>query len=58
MVIRVMETIEHLISKEQSGFREVRGCVDQVVTLKLRVEKHLGKEKKLFSIYRFDGSIQ
>lgn len=33
--------------KKQSGFSEERGCVDQIITLRMFVEKYLDKGKKL-----------
>ena len=36
---RVHRMIEDLINDEQRDFRSERGCIDQIFTLKLKVEK-------------------
>ncbi len=45
---RLMEVTERKVSEDQGGFREGRGCVDQIFTMKRLVEGYLGKDKKLY----------
>ncbi len=48
---RLMEVTEGKVSEEQVGFRQRRGCVDQIVALKRLVEEYLGKGKKLYAAF-------
>ena len=45
LVDRVRRVTGGLIDDEQEGFREERGCVDQIFTLKLIGEKAREREK-------------
>lgn len=44
---KVCEITEHPVSKEQGGYREDSGCVDQIFTVRILVEKQLEKRRKL-----------
>ena len=46
---RVHRMIKDLINDEQRDFRSKRGCIDQIFTLKLKVEKNK-------DVYGFYGS--
>ena len=46
-----MEITEGRISEEQGGFRRGRGCVDQIFTVKMLVEKYLVKGRKLYAAF-------
>ncbi len=35
----------------QGGFREGRGCIDHIFTVKILVEKYLEKDRKLFAAF-------
>ena len=41
IVFRLRDAIHKVLRKEQCGFRKGRGCVDQVFTLRLIIEKFL-----------------
>ncbi len=43
---KVRQLTEEKISEEQGGFREGRGCVDQIFSFRMVVEKILEKRKK------------
>ncbi len=44
---RLMEVTEWKVSEEQGGFRNGRGCADQIFAMKMLVEEYLGKDQKL-----------
>src|SRR5678815_4862183 len=48
LVERVRQVTEGLIGKEQGAFRNCRGCVDQIFTLKLMIEKMREKKNKFY----------
>ena len=48
---RVKQITEMSIGEEQGGFREGRGCVDQVFTLRMIVEKFREKKKDLYMCF-------
>ena len=48
LIGRVKRVTEKNIGEEQGGFREGRGCVDQVFTLRMVAEKYREKKKDLF----------
>lgn len=39
------------VSEEQGGYRKGRGCVDQIFTKKLVVEKYVRKGGKLYAAF-------
>ncbi len=39
------------VGDEQGGFWKGRGGVDQIFTVKILVEKYLGKDRKLFAAF-------
>ncbi len=39
------------VSEEQGGFRKGRGCVDQIFSLRMTVEKMLMKGKKVYEAF-------
>ena len=51
IIERVMEITESRISEEQGGFRKGRGCVDQIFSVKMTVEKYLAKDRKLYAAF-------
>ncbi len=46
-----MQIIESRVSEEQGGFRNGRGFVDQIFSLKMTVEKMLMKGKKVYEAF-------
>ena len=48
---RVIEITERRISAKQGGFRKGRGCVDQIFTVKMLIEKYLVKGRKLYAAF-------
>ena len=36
---------------KQGRFRKGKGCVDQILTIKIMVEEYLGKDKKLYAAF-------
>ncbi len=48
---RVQRLTEGKISEEQEGFRKGRGCVDQIFSFRMVVEKILAKGKKLYAAF-------
>ncbi len=48
---RVQQLTEEKISEEQGGFRKGRGCVDQIISFRMVVEKILEKRKKLYAAF-------
>jgi len=48
---RVQQITECRISEEQGGFRKGRGCVDQIFSLRMTVEKMLTKGKKVYAAF-------
>ena len=48
VIDRVRGITEQLISEEQGGFREGRGCVDQIFTVRILAEKYLERGKRLY----------
>ena len=51
IIERVREITEEKISKEQGGFMKGKGCIDQIFSVKMLVEKYLGKGKKLYAAF-------
>ena len=51
MIERVRNITESRIGEEQGGFRKGRGCIDQIFTLRMLVEKHLAKDRKMFAAF-------
>ena len=51
LIERVRMMTEGKIGEEQCGFRNGRGCIDQVYTLKQLSEKYVGKRKDLYVAY-------
>ncbi len=49
IIERVQRLTEEKISEEQGGFRKGRGCVDQIFSFKMVIEKILAKGKKLYA---------
>ncbi len=39
------------VGDEQGGFWKGMGCVDQIFTVKILVEKYLEKDRKLFAAF-------
>ncbi len=48
---RVQRLTEEKIGEEQGGFRKRRGCVDQIFSFRMVVEKILEKRKKLYAAF-------
>ena len=48
---KVKNITNNLIGEEQCGFRDGRGCADQVFTLKILAEKYLEKKKDIFACF-------
>ncbi len=48
---RVQRLTEEKISEEQGGCRKGRGCVDQIFSFRMVVEKILAKGKKLYAAF-------
>ncbi len=51
IIERVQRLTEEKISEEQGGFRKGRGCVDQIFSFRMVVEKILAKEKKVYTSF-------
>ena len=51
VVERVQKITESMISEEQGGFRKGRGCVDQIFSLRIIIEKMLAKGKKVYAAF-------
>ncbi len=51
IIERVQQLTEEKISEEQGDFRKGRGCVDQIFSFMMVVEKILAKGKKLFAVF-------
>ncbi len=51
IIERVQQLTEGKISEEQRGFRKGRGCVDQIFSFMMVVEKILAKGKKLYAAF-------
>ncbi len=51
IIERVQQLTEDKISEEQGGFRNGRGCVDQIFSSRMAVEKILAKGKKLYAAF-------
>ncbi len=45
----MMKITDKRVGDEQGGFQKGRGCVDQIFTVKILVEKYLKKDTKLFA---------
>ena len=58
LIDRVCRVTGGLIDNEQGGFRERRGSVDHIFTLKQIGEKAQEKKYSLFGFYRFGEGIQ
>ena len=50
LIKRVKDGIECIIREEQSGFRQGRGCMDQVFAVKQVCEKYLANGKLYFRL--------
>ena len=48
LIQRVRKETERLVKDVQGGFRQGRGCVDQIFALKCACEEYLGKNKSVF----------
>ncbi len=48
IIERVQQLTEEKISEEQGGFSKERGCVDQIFSFRMVVEKILAKGKTLY----------
>ena len=51
VIERVQKITERCISEEQGAFRKGRGCVDQIFSLRMIVEKMLAKGKKVYAAF-------
>ena len=51
IVERVQRLTKEKISEEQGGFRKGRGCVDQIFSFRMVVERVLAKGKKLYAAF-------
>ncbi len=51
IIERVQQLTEEKISEEQGGFRRRRGCVDQIFSFRMVVEKMLAKGKKIYAAF-------
>ncbi len=51
IIERVQRLTEKKISEEQGGFRKGSGCVDQIFSFRMVVEKILAKGKKLYAAF-------
>ena len=51
VIERVQKITESSISEEQGGFRKGRGCVDQIFSLRMIIEKMLVKGKKVYAAF-------
>ncbi len=51
-------TYKEKISEEQRGFRKGRGCVDQIFSFRMVVEKILAKGKQFFFLFTATGAAQ
>ncbi len=40
------------MSKEEGGFRKRKGCLDEILAIKMIVEEYLGQGKKLKSVFK------
>ena len=48
LIDRIRTRTDGVLGEEQCGFRNGRGCVDQLHAVRQLFEKFLGKEKDLF----------
>ncbi len=48
---RMMKITDKSVGDEQGGFRKRRGCVNQIFTVKILVEKYLEKDRKLSAAF-------
>lgn len=48
---RLQKITDDKIGEEQGGFRKGRGCVDQIASMRLLVEKYLAKNRKLYAAF-------
>ncbi len=51
VIDRVQMITESKASEEQGGFRKGRGCIDQIFSLRMTVEKMLVKGKKVYAAF-------
>ena len=51
VVDRLQKVTDDAIGEEQGGFRKGRGCVDQIASMRLLVEKYLAKNRKLYAAF-------
>ena len=54
---RVRAGTECVIGEEQCGFRQGRGCMDQVFTVKQVCEKYLANGKCILGVYGFGKGL-
>ncbi len=50
LIERVQEITESRINEEQGRFRKSRGCVEQIFSLRMTVEKMVTKGKKFMQL--------
>ncbi len=50
MTGRLIQVTEEKVTNEKGSFREGKGCVGQVIAVKMLVEEYLGKDEKLNTI--------
>jgi hypothetical protein len=51
IIDRISKITESKIGEEQSGFREGRGCIEQIFIIRQLVEKYLEKGKKVYAAF-------
>ncbi len=52
---RMMKVTDKSVGDEQEGFREGRGCVNQIFAVKILVEKYLEKDS---SFWRYEWRVR
>ena len=51
LIERLMEITEEKVSEKLSCFRKGKGCVDQILAIKMIVRRYLGKGRKLYAAF-------
>ena len=51
LIEKLMEVTEEKVSEKQGWFRKRKGCVDQILPIKMIVEEYLGKGRKLYAAF-------
>ena len=51
LIERIRKSVDRAIGEEQCGFREGRGCVDQIFAVRHLCEKYLGVSKKVYMAF-------